>query len=214
MIKVLIIDFDDTLWSIPGHQAWKDYTEFSVVALSNLLAKRGVADPLAYIGEYGLSKTSEHFSTNNYSMLEYSDIILGDVRPWVRYIDKNFYHFDITLATVASPAILKKLAEKYTLYCVSNSPKRYLRYNAKRMNVDLSMFKKVISNPVDFRDATKRTAYANILKKEKIQPHQALAIGDSFRRDIVPAIELGMQSLLIKDSSDFNEEMIEYIKGL
>lgn len=214
MIKVLIIDFDDTLWSIPNHQAWENYTAFSVIALSKMLAKRGVVNPEKHLEKHGLSIDSTHFNTNNYSMLEYSDKILGSAKPWVKYINKNFYPFDIDQASIASPAILRKLAEKYTLYCVSNSPKRYVRYNAKRMNIDLSMFKKVISNPVDFRDVTKKTAYANILKKEKIQPHQALTIGDSFRRDIVPALELGIHALLIKDSSDFNETLIEHIATL
>ena len=106
--------------------------------------------------------------------------------------------------------VIKYLASKYDLYVLSNWSTETQKGRLKNMGI-LKYFKEVIGGDQNYYKPDKR-AYQFIL--EKYKPNECLFIGDDIEKDIIPALELGMQAIWKNNEKSNNYQTINEIKEL
>lgn len=106
--------------------------------------------------------------------------------------------------------VIKYLASKYDLYVLSNWFTETQKGRLKNMGI-LKYFKEVIGGDQNYYKPDKR-AYQFIL--EKYKPSECLFIGDDLEKDIMPALELGMQAIWKSNESSDNYQTIKELKEL
>ena len=110
--------------------------------------------------------------------------------------------------------LLKRVAKKFSLYIVSNSTKRYVKFHLKKFGINKNMFKKIYQNNFYAHNTTKTPYYAKILAREKVAPHEAVMIGDSYENDIVPAINMGINGVHIKSLAETTTVLKNLCEGV
>ena len=105
--------------------------------------------------------------------------------------------------------VIKYLASKYDLYVLSNWFTETQKGRLKNMGI-LKYFKEVIGGDQNYKPD--KRAYQFIL--EKYKPSECLFIGDDLEKDIMPALELGMQAIWKSNESSDNYQTIKELKEL
>lgn len=185
MIKVVIFDFDDTIYT---GKTWDNWPDFLFKYLRKVLKK----DFESFCKKYEIKK----------------DVNTRDVVLWLDkegYDVKKFNKLYQTMLCKHSPNVkvlpdefFKKLSEKYPLYMVSMSPQRYLKYYTKKYKVNRKYFKELQSLNFLGEVKSKSVNYIDIMKKENVSAEEVLVVGDNYKHDIVPAIELGINVIHFK----------------
>ncbi|OZM58193.1 hydrolase [Lottiidibacillus patelloidae] len=107
---------------------------------------------------------------------------------------------------------LEKLKEKKQIVLMTNSDAEDVGRLLKELDLD-GIFDDVITSAMK---PTKTTTFLNeLLSKYKVTPEQAVSIGDNFINEIAPALELGMNALLIQAADvDVTHERLQTVKTL
>ncbi len=186
-IKVVIFDFDDTLYSGVD---WTPWNEFCVKALNYFFKNENFNDIKDLSDEYIVKKLIENKK---------------NVNVWLDYREHNECPVDLSNCKVTSNSTLSKFAEKYKIYIVSNSTLKEINETSKQLNIDLSLFSGIYINKFENGQTSKKFIYQEIIQKENIKPEELFVIGNSEKNDISPAIEIGAKGKVI-ESADFSIE--------
>lgn len=193
MIKVIVFDFDGTLYNGWVWDGWSDYIE-------NFLNKF-----------FKSEKEKNEFLKNFVQGYEYLDeraicegLIqkFGTSKPMLDYLENEFYPYKANNLKFISQDFLKNLAKTHHLYIVSNTPDKSVKIHLKNNGIDPSIFESVIYNACDKLGASKDLKFGEIMKKENVLPGEVLVVGDSYELDILPAKKLNMQTLLVRTLDD------------
>lgn len=192
-IKVVVFDFDDTLYSGVD---WTPWDKFCLKGLEFLF--KDLPDEEFKI----IKKRVEDNSSTDSAVI--NELILAGRKPieWLEYRDNNNCDLDYSVCKITSNDTIQSFAEKYVLYIVTNSTKKDLENTAKILNLDLSSFKEIIVNKYENNEMSKKVLYKYVLDKEKISPNEMYVIGNSLKSDIQPALDLSIKGKVI-EHADF-----------
>lgn len=193
--KVIIFDFDDTLHVGTDWTLWADYIEGFLTA-----EFKSVEKAKEFMAKYDIT-----WQTNGQKIANALIKETGSASGFIKFQHDNI--FPLTLNTVKhiDGELIKKLGEKYTIFIVSNNNVKYVKHYLKLWGININFFKNIYQNNFFKNNSTKGVVYEKILKNEKIQPHEAVVVGDSYKADIVPAQELGINALHIKSLYEVEE---------
>ena len=187
MIKIVIFDFDDTLYSDKNPKPWRDYC---LNAIEFFLQKR--SDYQQIMDEV----LTRSFSDNqlivflkNYDVREE---IINDYFKTHQVEDGTFDN-----CTIVSDESLASFANHFKLFIVSNSKKESVVKNMSILNINPRYFIDIISNT----ETSKTHAYQDIIKKHNISPEELLVIGNSYNSDILPALEIGANGRVVRSAN-------------
>ena len=177
--KVVVFDFDHTLYNNVVYEDWQNY------------CTKGLRRLLSFLDEVTIEKIinnqKEFGDLNIIQTLIEQGLSVDD---WINYRKQNLRSFDISNATAVNKTVLKEFADKYILYIVSHNQRFDVERVAKAMKINLKMFKDILTNT--FKDGlfSKKYLYNKIIEREKIKPDELFVIGDDYEYDIKPALEI------------------------
>lgn len=187
MIKIVIFDFDDTLYSDKNPKPWRDYC---LNAIESFLQKR--SDYQQIMDEV----LTRSFSDNQLiAFLKNYDVreeIINDYFKTHQVEDGTFDN-----CTIVSDESLASFANHFKLFIVSNSKKESVVKNMSILNINPRYFIDIISNT----ETSKTHAYQDIIKKHNISPEELLVIGNSYNSDILPALEIGANGRVVRSAN-------------
>lgn len=190
MIKVVIFDFDDTLYSDTNPLPWKN---FCIKTVEYFLKKLKVEDSENILNIVKNSGFSDR------QLIRFI-VSLGakekDVKDYMK--SHNIEGNAFENCKKVSNTTLRDFQQYFVMYIVSNSLETSVQDNMELLKIDSSFFKDIISNKED----SKKKEYENIIKREGILPNELLVIGNSYSSDILPALEIGANGKVVT-SADF-----------
>ena len=190
MIKVVIFDFDDTLYSDTNPLPWKN---FCIKTVEYFLKKLKVEDSENILNIVKNSGFSDR------QLIKFI-VSLGakekDVKDYMK--SHNIEGNAFENCKKVSNTTLRDFQQYFVMYIVSNSLETSVQDNMELLKTDSSFFKDIISNKED----SKKKEYENIIKREGILPNELLVIGNSYSSDILPALEIGANGKVVT-SADF-----------
>lgn len=191
MIKVIIFDFDSTIYvgDIGDEDKVNDRT------LVEKCFGKGVYD--YFVTRYQVDKKD---------IKDIIEICRKEGRDYKRlaqlFSDNIFIHTIKDRIELLPNSFFQKLSNKYHLYVVSMSQKKYLDYYFDLYDIDKSCFEDIMCLDL-IHHASKADIFKLISKNEKCNLQEMLMIGDSYAHDIEPALNLGMKVFYFK--GDFTE---------
>lgn len=190
MIKVVIFDFDDTLYSDTNPLPWKN---FCIKTVEYFLKKLKVEDSENILNIVKNSGFSDR------QLIKFI-VSLGakekDVKDYMK--SHNIEGNAFENCKKVSNTTLRDFQQYFVMYIVSNSLETSVQDNMELLKIDSSFFKDIISNKED----SKKGEYENIIKREGTLPNELLVIGNSYSSDILPALEIGANGKVVT-SADF-----------
>lgn len=96
---------------------------------------------------------------------------------------------------------LKALAPLHALSVITNNPKNVAQESLSALGV-LSLFSSIIGLDDTFKSKPHPAPFRTFLEVSRQAPKDCIVIGDRFSVDIEPALELGMQGILIENPSE------------
>ena len=208
--KVVVFDFDDTLYSGLDWSPWFDYCIKGLKEITKDL-------PLALRNKVIHEANYCNFTDVSIAkMLKRNNIY---VKLWLKYRNNNLCKLDHSTCKVTSRETIKKFEQNYTLYIVSNSTINDIKNTSKKLNFYLSPFKRIICNQftasLEKLDYSKQIYYQQIIDHENINPEELFVIGNSKKSDIIPALLIGARGKLVYEADfefeDFDlENQFEY----
>lgn len=200
--KVLILDYDGTLYN---GSIWQDWGKY---AHNFLILQFGVEGAEIFRKRHGF----KNFIIVGQEMASAFIKDFGSAKVFYDYQDKNNFVLDQPDIKFADVDKIKELKKYAKLYLVSNSPVSYIESNSKRHGFDTSIFDGIYSNQFNPEDVTKCDIYKIIQEKEKVLPENVFVVGDSEENDMKPAKRLGYNTLLVKDIKEL-ENVKEFINN-
>lgn len=197
MIKVVIFDFDDTLYSNINPEPWETFCLNTVKYF------------LVNNNKYNILEEAKYKAFSDKQLIKFLKLQGEKEEDIQNYFSTHEVIGDIFKGcTVTSEQTLNTFANNFQLYIVSNSLESSIRSNMKKLGINENLFKQIISND----DVTKEKAYKSIILKERINSDELLVIGNSYTSDILPALNLGAKGKVICDAnfsfSDFFDSKI------
>ena len=184
-IKVIVFDFDDTIYIGNIWAGWGDYVKTFFVQQYGKNKAQNLLD------KYNIDN-----KTNGQTIAKAVICESGSSKPFRDYMEKYIYLLESDDLVHLSNEEFKRLKEKgYTLYIASNSQPTTIKFHLNKFGIDARNFKKICSNKFLKCDITKAKIYTEIMKKENCDPKNILVLGDSYQNDIVPAINLGINAI-------------------
>ena len=191
MIKAIIFDFDDTLYT---GKVWGNYFNYEKNLLLKVLKDEKKYDEL--VQKYSIDKSKSPMETVSACRKEGYDF----KQIMQSYKDNIYQHTPSEIVAVPNE-LLTDLSKKCILCVVSMSSQNYLKYYFPRYNFDWNLFTEIIS--VDCPDELdKGLRYQEIMQTQRLNPSDILVVGDNFNIDILPAQTLGMKTLYFQ--GDYN----------
>ena len=191
-MKVIIFDFDDTLYNGNVWGDWNDYIN-------------------RFLNSFFKCKKQKQAFLKKYLSADYLDercicegLIkeIGTAKPMNDYLVENPYEYVGYNVEFIDNEFLKQLSKKYKLYIVSNTPSNTIKIALSQYGVDVNNFKDILFNKKETLSSNKKDKYKSIMDLEKVSNQEILVIGDSYASDIEPAKQLCMNYLLVKNLSD------------
>ena len=201
-LKVVIFDFDDTIYHISSWKNWGPYVEKMLI---KILGSKKEAD--AFVSKHGISYTS---AGQQIAVALLNEI--GSAKKMCDFLANEMFDiWDGTIIKHLSNEDFESIKTKYVLYIVSNGQRCYVIHHLGKMGIDTNIFKEIYNNDFLIENPTKQLVFNQILKQENIKPEEAVMIGDSYANDIVPAVTMGMQGVWITGPDEVRE-VISQIK--
>ena len=197
-IKVIIFDFDNTLYSgVDWTTTWSEY------------CKQGLRQVMKDYSDEEFEESLKKNEMDVFSNRKVVNFIFQNnlnMKEWLKYRTETLCDLDLTKAISISNEELKKFKKDYKLYIVSNSVMSNIISVAKYFDIDLSLFEEIITNDYS-HGVDKKFYYEQIIEKEKISPEELIVLGDDKLTDLVPAEELGAKTIYIK-TADYTKKSL------
>ena len=136
MIKVVVFDFDDTLYNT---DVWYKWPEFCDTAIRKCLVGYGESQIIEFIEKYDLIN-----ACNGNAIAEALIKETGNDKAWEKLRDKLYA--EAKGVKFANNDIIRKFSESFDLFIVSFSPVSFIEYYSNKYNFDLSVFKQIIGS--------------------------------------------------------------------
>ena len=205
-IKTIIFDFDETMYySSTVREKYVEYIKKTILTLSSLDEK--TADEL--MAKYGFTADGE----TRVSFGKNCEKFNVTKQQWDNYRIKNFFQIDYNNACTAPNELYQNLSKHFNLYIVSNEIYDNVLFKAKKLNIDLTPFKKVFAPTLKILNnyCTKSDVYKNIKQIEDCQFEEIMVVGDRYNVDIQPLEELGGKGLLVKHTDEICDFFVDYL---
>lgn len=191
---------------------------------SKTLAYSGKADLKGIFGrlkEYGIRINDENQAQQFFDRV-FS--LFSEVDNWTEFTDRVIEFLAVDISKEKKGDLAKYLQKKlsFKLYDdakeIFNLPQRKAILTlASRFLVEgikeLSHFDIFTEREIQFKKPDKR-AFLEVLRKMKTIPEEAVMVGDSLEKDIMPAIDLGITGILIDREGKVSDNSIVTIKSL
>lgn len=206
-IKVIIFDFDETLYYSPN--ILRLSLEYKRQALMDMKGcTEAEADELLTRYGYTLeNKHAEAFGNNmeNFGLTE---------EIWNEYKKAKTFMPPANEVEVLPNELLSHLSKKYKLYIVSRDVYENIVLKCNLYKIDLSNFNAVVCPCAEnnyFTPADKSTFYSEILRENNITGGQAIVFGDRYKVDIAPMLTLGGNGVQIQNITDLASALNELL---
>ena len=200
MVKIIIFDFDQTLYSGPVSRKRnydmdrlrKAFNELNDQEFDQILKKyrimRKNITPDKVV-EVLIAEKKNTLTTNS---------------PYLASEPENMKKTIFT-ELIDNEVLSQLYREGYKLFIVSNSPKESVERNCKTLGIDIENFT-IIGMPYlaglkNYGIKNKMARYKQIMETENVEPQECLVIGNSYKADLIPAQNLGMRSVHCTDAS-------------
>ncbi len=198
-IRAIVFDFDETLYVSPNtRKLYIQYIKNTVMTLGghSESASKALMEKLGFT-ESNKASPSFRASCEHFGITK---------QQWDEYRMDNFFEIDYENAHTVSLATLKRLKKTYPLFIASNEVKENVLKKAVKLNIDLSIFddiyapqKSQIGNYMD-----KKNIYLTIAKKLNINTKNLLVVGDRYKVDAQPMLEIGGNAVIIKHPEEID----------
>lgn len=135
------------------------------------------------------------------------------VEAFKEWQNTDLYDIIIDYNQIIDVDFIRDLANKYSVYVVSNSSINHLKYYMDKIGVNKDWFKRVYSNEFIESDPSKEHYYKEILNEEKCDSKDVYVFGDSVGADLSPALHLGMNAFCINNAKSIKSlvnRVLEY----
>jgi len=206
MIKVVIFDFDDTLYNTKIWSEWPIFCKNKFEGCLNDCIPIKVDD---FLDKYNLRGDVDGGMVAK-SIVEET----GSDKIWE--ILRNRFFQKATDISFVDNKIISDFASVFKLYIVSHSSKFFINEFSQKYNFNLECFQDIMGseNEVIGLTNTKKQAFQNIIRLENIEPNDLVVLGDSEKKDLIPARELGSFGYLVNSINDINEDLLEKLKSI
>ena len=197
-IRVIIFDFDGTLYQTPNYKA--EYIRYLLGVIDDLSYSDSVKkNPLKYLEQYGFINDDELPS-----FTENCEEFFSVYKPELdEYKLTHFYQPDYKNVITMSNEFLRKLQTQSHLVLVSNEVRENIEYKAEKLGIDLSVFDNLYCPSVAFPKChTKYEIYKKIVNNYLADGTEIYAVGDRYKVDIEPLLKLGGAGLLVDDPKE------------
>ncbi|MCK4993814.1 MAG: HAD family hydrolase [Candidatus Omnitrophica bacterium] len=209
-IKVLILDMDDTLYTNNAlkQEILKQWHDFMTLKLKE---KLGIskAQAVALLEKEKQKITAEfqkaHLRKPTYT--EISDRIAVDyrvsVKDWVKFKDTHINPEKYLSKNLQLINMLEYLAGKYTLALVSNNTSSQTKQTLIALGIkDYKKYFKILKTS-SRKPST--LVFKYVARQLAVLSEQCISIGDSYDKDIKPALSLGMHGIHVSSYKEFIE---------
>jgi len=195
MKKLLIFDVDGTLYQFPGG------------SFSNSPLKKLVRENVLLLIQKHLSVTAQK-SLDIFNKIEnkYGETLSIGFEKEFGINRNEYFNF---VWNIPANLVLKKdptlrplflnLQKSFTLLVLTDAPRTWILNVLNYLDI-IDLFEdNIITGESNIRKEF-GNAFENILKIKKIKPEDCLSIGDQEKTDIIPAKQLGIKTIYIKDT--------------
>lgn len=200
-MKVIIFDFDDTLYNGNVWVGWADYMkQFFLHQFHNDQQK--------------VDSFMDKYSMKTYCAQRTAEALIkefGSAESLSRYRQENIYPFGAPDLRFIEEDFLRALAEKYPLYIVSNSTLQDVCTRMRDNNFSPDIFKGIYENEFRNYDVTKFPYFKEIMEREGVEASDVLMVGDNPINDILPAEKIGFKTMLVKTLEDVKKGLLPYM---
>lgn len=204
MIKVVVFDFDDTLYNT---DVWYKWAKFCNDAIKKCLPSYTEQQIVDFVETYDLMS-----ACNGNAIAEALIKETGNDTAWEKLRDDLYA--EAKGVKFANNDIISKFSENFNLYIVSFSPVSFIEYYSNKYNFDLSNFKNILGNDESKCDNNKRKVFEQIIIENNIKPSEMCIIGDNYSRDIIPAKELGCEAIQVSNIDEISENLLKIVKNM
>lgn len=201
-VKMVIFDFDSTLYT---GKVWENWGEYLTNFVKTHVKNSEKQDKILSVPFNNKSDSSEVVVR-----LREND---EPAEMFVDYTVKHIYNHTTTDVSVVDLDKLQNLKKQYKLSVVSNSSKTYVEKYLNDFGIDCSLFDHILQNDFLESDMSKAVCYKSIMDKEKLSPSQVLVVGDNYYNDLIPAKKLGYNICQVKGVESTNQ-VIDVLLGL
>ena len=204
-IKIIAFDADDTLWVNEYHykKAEERYTEL----MSLWCDKKTAIDVLLRIEKDNLPLLGYGSKPFIISLIEsgieisQGNLLNEEIEALIE-IGKETIGQEIELFPNVN-SVLETLHNKYPLLLATKGDLK-----EQESKVERSGLKKYFSH-IEIMSEKNNDSYLNIISKLEIKPENFLMVGNSFKSDIMPVLEIGGNAIYIPASITWAHEVIE-----
>lgn len=202
-IKSIIFDFDETLYySETMQDEYINFIKNSVMDLTGQSEDKVVS----LMSEIGFVKDNQSRPRMRNSVVHFG----SSIEAWDKYRENHFFIPDASKIISVNNESLAKLKQLFSLSIVSTEMVANIKTKAEKYNIDLSNFKYIYGSTSYETTTEKSTFYKEIISKEEITPKEVVVIGDRFKVDIQPLLDMGGNGILIKTNKDL-EQAIKFL---
>lgn len=202
MIKVVVFDFDDTLYSGIDRKPWIRFCKKAIKELLSNYQNTERKYIQTFINQGDFSDKNMIGLLRHFGLTEQDWFAYKKTHKVIGNAFKN--------CKVVSNEVLKQFANAFVLYIVSNSTKEAVLKNCEKLNINAALFKNVLTNAFREDGGSKAYLYKEILVKENILPEELFVIGNSLHSDVQPAFEIGAKGQVVTQAdfkfADFSFE--------
>ncbi len=214
-IKVIIFDADHTLYSFDAGDAYDDMFSYLARVLNEekTVVERVWREHINNILNSKDAKNPEKRSRYYSLFIVLGQFGLVDDDGMERVMEEALAIFWRRVLATISPAVpnlenfLSSLASRYTLCIASDEFRDFLELKLDRV-VPLwrDIFRVVVTPENTGTMKPSRKYYRHVLKNLDVKPEECVVVGDSWERDLKPAKELGMKTVLIAEKEKGNPD--------
>lgn len=206
-IRVLIFDFDETLYSTPNSQ--KIYNDYIYRAIQDLSYSKSTREnALAVMEKYGFTTKSDERVAFSDFCEEYFSIYTPD---WDEYKKTHFFEPNYEKSSIVSNLLLRKISEKRDIVIVSNEIRENIEYKAQKLGIDLSVFAGIYAPTMAKpKQKSKYQVYRQIVNNYLLDGTEVYAVGDCLKVDIEPILRLGGAGLLTEDTHETETFLLKH----
>ena len=196
-IKAIIFDFDDTLYFQKNKEV--HYINYAMKVVKDLTGL-----------DFGVIKRKfkELNLVKNVSRPRLRDLVgyFGDYKEiYDEYRINNFYMPIVKDCKTIDCELLNKFNKKYLTFLVSGEFVKNIFKKAQALNIDLKGFKKVVGAFDPKINIEKINIYKSLIDEYHLKSDEVCVIGDRFKVDIKPMLDLGGSGFLVSSYKDFEK---------
>jgi len=142
--------------------------------------------------EYSVQMLLQKFFIDSPSLLSESMEVFWEV------VVKNI------IPTTGVKKLIQELFKKYTLVIASDEFQKPLILKLKAVLGNFDIFRMIVTPEVTATMKPSRVYYDKIIEELEIDPKEVLMIGDSWKRDLEAAFEVGLKTVLVSEQREGN----------